>query len=105
MKDVLMPIIKFLKANSLEINMGLLVIILFSLFPIINLISNEVKLKLKNHYLQVFSNVYIKVSLCLLLISIYFSGNIHMLVLILYILLMITLCILIYYKIEAFFCG
>lgn len=76
---------KSLKVNAFEINMGLLVIVIFFLFPIKHFVSTDIKVRLRDYSWNLFEDPYINTFLCILLLCIYFTGDVKMLALILYI--------------------
>ena len=73
------------KSNSFEINMGLLVFVLLFLFPLKHFLSADIKRDIDNQLADIFRNPYIRVCLCALVVSAFYSGNIHMLSLMLYV--------------------
>tara|TARA_Y100000590_G_C15610468_1_gene973617 strand:+ start:432 stop:716 length:285 start_codon:yes stop_codon:yes gene_type:complete len=85
MEEVLRPITKTLKSNSFEINMGLLVFVLLFLFPLKHFLSTDIKNDIDNQLAEIFSNPYIRVCLCVLVAASFYSGNVHMLSLLLYV--------------------
>ena len=84
MNNVLAPVTKSLKANTFEINMVMLIVVLFFLFPVKQLFSSNAKDDLKRELSNIVNNPVVRIVLCLFLVSIYSSGNLQMMVLFLF---------------------
>ena len=81
-----MPVTKSLKSNAFEINMVMLVLILFFLFPVKHFFATDAKDNLKRELSRVFRNPVMRIVSSVLLVSIYYSGNVQMMILFLYLL-------------------
>ena len=84
MDKVLSPVTQNLKQNSSMINLALLSLLLFFLFPIKHFLSLDVQDKVKAELKNLTNNPYVMAVLSVLLFAIFQTGNLNMLVLTLY---------------------
>ena len=84
MNNVLAPVTKTLRANTFEINMVMLVVVLFFLYPVKQLMSSDVKEDLKRELTNIVNNPVVRILLCFSVVSIYLAGNVQMMVLFLF---------------------
>ena len=86
MNQVVSPITQALKKNASNINLVLLSLVLLFLFPLNHFLPNDIKEKVETELKTLMENVWIKVFVSVLVFAVFQSGNINMLVLLLYLL-------------------
>ena len=84
MDKVLSPVTQTLKQNSSMINLALLSVLLFFLFPIKHFLSLDVQDKVKDELTNLTKNPYVMAVLSVLLFTVFQTGNLNMLGLTLY---------------------
>ena len=84
MNQVISPITQALKKNASNINLVLLTLVLLFLFPLNHFLPYDIKEKVETELKTLMENVWIKVFVSVLVFSVFQSGNINMLVLLLY---------------------
>ena len=84
MNQVISPITQALKKNASNINLVLLTLVLLFLFPLNHFIPYDIKEKVETELKTLMENVWIKVFVSVLVFAVFQSGNINMLVLLLY---------------------
>lgn len=84
MNQVVSPITQALKKNASNINLVLLTLVILFLFPLNHFLPYDIKEKVETELKTLMENVWIKVFVSVLVFSVFQSGNINMLVLLLY---------------------
>ena len=84
MNQVVSPITQALKKNATNINLVLLTLVLLLLFPLNHFLPYDIKEKVETELKTLMENVWIKVFVSVLVFAVFQSGNINMLVLLLY---------------------
>ena len=84
MNQVISPITQALKKNASNINLVLLTLVLLFLFPLNHFLPYDNKEKVETELKTLMENVWIKVFVSVLVFAVFQSGNINMLVLLLY---------------------
>ena len=84
MNQVVSPITQALKKNASNINLVLLTLVLLFLFHLNHFLPYDIKEKVETELKTLMDNVWIKVFVSVLVFSVFQSGNINMLVLLLY---------------------
>ena len=84
MDKVISPLTQGLKRNSDTINMVLLGLIILMLFPLEHFMDYNIKENVKTELKTLMENVWIQVLLSVLVFAVFQSGNLKMLVLLLY---------------------
>ncbi len=84
MNQVISPITQALKKNATNINLVLLTLVLLLLFPLNHFLPYDIKEKVETELKTLMENVWIKVFVSVLVFAVFQSGNINMLVLLLY---------------------
>ena len=86
MNQVVSPITQALKKNASNINLVLLSLVLLFLFPLNHFLPYDIKEIVETELKTLMENVWIKVFVSVLVFAVFQSGNINMLVLLLYLL-------------------
>jgi hypothetical protein len=86
MEKNLAPLTQFLKKNNKRITFVLLSLILFMLFPLTHFVNTNIKQKVEKELRGLLNNPWIKILVTFVVLSVYYTGDLHMLVLTLYLL-------------------
>jgi len=85
------PLTRNLKGNSVNINLVLIVVVLFLMFPLDQMLKVNVQNRLENSFKNLMGNPIMMILSTVLVYSTYLTGDIYMFVLIMFILHRLTL--------------
>ena len=91
MEKALAPLTQVLKKNNKNISLVLLVLVLMFLFPLDHFLPYDVKNRVETELKIFIDNPWVKVLVSALVMSVYFTGDLNMLVLTLYVIHHISL--------------
>jgi len=86
MEKNLAPLTQFLKKNNKKITLVLLSLTLFMLFPLTHFVNTNIKQKVEKELRGLLNNPWIKILVTFVVLSVYYTGDLNMLVLTLYLL-------------------
>ena len=86
MEKNLAPLTQFLKKNNKKITLVLLSLTLFMLFPLTHFVNTNIKQKVEKELRGLLNNPWIKIFVTFVVLSVYYTGDLNMLVLTLYLL-------------------
>ena len=84
MNQVISPFTQVLKKNASTINLVLLTTVLLFLFPLNHFLPYDIKERVETELKTLMENVWIRVFVSVLVFAVFQTGNINMLVLLLY---------------------
>ena len=84
MNQVISPFTQILKKNASTINLVLLTTVLLFLFPLNHFLPYDIKERVETELKTLMENVWIRVFASVLVFAVFQTGNINMLVLLLY---------------------
>jgi len=85
------PLTRNLKGNSVNINLVLIVVVLFLMFPLDQMLKVNVQNRLENSFKNLMGNPIMMILSTVLVYSTYLTGDIYMFVLIMFVLHRLTL--------------
>ena len=85
------PLTRNLKGNSVNINLVLIVVVLFLMFPLDEMLKVNVQNRLENSFKNLMGNPIMMILSTVLVYSTYLTGDIYMFVLIMFVLHRLTL--------------
>ena len=91
MEKALTPLTQVLRRNNKNISLVLLVLVLLFLFPVDHFLPYDVKNRVETELKIFIDNPWVKVLVSALVMSVYFTGDLNMLVLTLYVIHHISL--------------
>ena len=91
MEKALTPLTQVLRRNNKNISLVLLVLVLLFLFPVAHFLPYDVKNRVETELKIFIDNPWVKVLVSALVMSVYFTGDLNMLVLTLYVIHHISL--------------
>ena len=84
MEKLLSPATQMLRKNAAPINLVLLVLVVMFLFPVKHFLPYDIKEKVEGELKTLTSNPWVMVLISILVLSVFYSGNMNMLVLLLF---------------------
>lgn len=84
MNQVITPITQVLKKNAATINLVLLTLVILFIFPLNHFLPYDIKNRVETELKTLMENVWIRVFVSVITFAVFQTGNINMLVLLLY---------------------
>ncbi len=84
MNQVITPITQVLKKNAATINLVLLTLVILFIFPLNHFLPYDIKDRVETELKTLMENVWIRVFVSVITFAVFQTGNINMLVLLLY---------------------
>ncbi len=84
MNQVITPITQVLKKNAATINLVLLTLVILFIFPLNHFLPYDIKDRVETELKTLMDNVWIRVFVSVITFAVFQTGNINMLVLLLY---------------------
>ena len=84
MNQVITPITQVLKKNAATINLVLLTLVIHFIFPLNHFLPYDIKNRVETELKTLMENVWIRVFVSVITFAVFQTGNINMLVLLLY---------------------